>query len=114
MQSDEADLRVIDILSAIFTFIVSAAWKILLLYAGEDEKTSVRNAFRHWEDNTCVRFQEVDQSSTVASSHLIVTRASSGSASATFDCRNVLLQSGACVLWHWSVSAEPVRTISQQ
>jgi len=43
------------------------------------QMATVRDAFQHFEDNTCVRFKEVPTNQDVNANHILITRQSTGS-----------------------------------
>lgn len=50
----------------------------ILCNTDESQRAIVRSAFRHWEENTCVRFLEVPTNYPVGYSHLMITRENTG------------------------------------
>jgi len=54
------------------------------------EMAKIRGAFRHLEDNTCVRFNEVRTNEVVNTSHILVTNPKTGYVYAIFACMFLL------------------------
>ena len=50
------------------------------------QMATIRDAFRHIEDNTCVRFKEVRTDEVVNTSHILVSNPTSGYVYASFAC----------------------------
>ena len=42
------------------------------------QMAKIRGAFRHFEDNTCVRFKEVPTNEVVNTNHILITNESTG------------------------------------
>lgn len=40
----------------------------------ESQKKTIRNAFQHWMDNTCVRFTELATNAQFADNHILITK----------------------------------------
>lgn len=49
-----------------------------LYLSGDEEKQTVRKAFKLWEQDTCVRFTEVDMDAVLSDTHVVVTRNGGG------------------------------------
>ena len=45
---------------------------------GESEKQIIRDAFTHWEEHTCIRFQEIPFEQTERGNHLMITKEATG------------------------------------
>ena len=37
------------------------------------QKSTIRNAFQHWMDNTCIRFKEIETDAEFNDNHILVT-----------------------------------------
>ena len=53
---------------------ISHLWCCLAIY----QMATIRDAFSHWADNTCVRFKEVPTDQQVSTNHILITSASTG------------------------------------
>ena len=53
-------------------------FKKLCLIVDESQRKIIRRAVKQWEENTCIRFQEVDTNEDVRENHIMVTREHSG------------------------------------
>ena len=51
-----------------------------------DEMAKIRGAFKHLEDNTCVRFKEVPTSQIVNTHHILLSNPGRGYVYAIFAC----------------------------
>lgn len=43
------------------------------IISDEMQKSTIRNAFQHWMDNTCIRFKEIETDAEFNDNHILVT-----------------------------------------
>lgn len=41
----------------------------------KDQQKKIRDAISHWEDNTCIRFQEATMEQVIQDNHIVFTKA---------------------------------------
>ena len=49
-----------------------------MIITDENQKTTIRDAFQHWMDNTCVRFSELATNAPFDDQHILMTSYNNG------------------------------------
>ena len=47
---------------------------ILISVSDENQKNIIRNAIAHWQENTCIRFQEATVEQVIEENHIVFTK----------------------------------------